>query len=293
MKNFTIYLLGLIFFVIGILFIMDIFYTKVYENSIPRIKFQYLRSFKNKRIDYIFLGSSRVENSIVPNLIKEKTGKDVINLGFQASKLSDIYTVLRLVKEYNIKVDKVLIQIDYIFNIEEGYSNVFQYEIMPFIRENQVTYQYFDSHFSDRKEIFYFPFYRYCTFRSKIGFREIFANLINKRSKIIENYGFVSLYGNSFNHDNSLPEEINLKNIYFDKIKEFSTRNNIPIVFFCAPFCKHTKNLHFIKKLKQKIPDLYDFSMAIQNDEMFKNCSHLNNEGACFFTEYLADEILK
>jgi hypothetical protein len=32
-----------------------------------------------------------------------KTGKSVVNMGFQAAKLSDVYLLLQLVKEYNIK----------------------------------------------------------------------------------------------------------------------------------------------------------------------------------------------
>jgi hypothetical protein len=275
-----------------ILFLLDFSFTKVYENSEPRTKFQYLRSFRNKKVDYIFLGSSRVENSIVPELIKQKTGKIAINLGFQASKLSDVYIVLKLIKKYNIRAEKIVIQIDYIFNIENSYSPVFQYELMPFIRENSVTEEYFNIHFSDKKEIFYVPFYRYCNFDSKIGFREFVMNLINKKTKVIKNSGFVALQGNSSEHSNSLPDQINSKNKYFDKIKAFSESNKMPVVYFCAPFCKHTKNLIFIEKLKQKIPQLYDFSNVIQEDAMFQNCSHLNQEGANYFTSYLINKML-
>jgi hypothetical protein len=33
-------------------------------------------------------------------------------MGFQAAKLSDVYLLLQLVKEYNIKRDKIFIQLD-------------------------------------------------------------------------------------------------------------------------------------------------------------------------------------
>jgi hypothetical protein len=293
MKKFIIYLGIVSFFLVAVFFVLDVFYTKVYENAEPRTKFQYLRSLKNKKIDYVFLGSSRVENNIIPIIIKEKTGKDAVNLGFQASKLSDIYIVLKLIKEYNINAGSILIQIDYIYNIEEGYSNVLQYELMPFVRENRVTNEYFKDHFSERKEIVYFPFYRYCAFGAKIGFREIFTNLINKKTSVIYNQGFVGLYGSSSVHQNSLPTQIKFSNSYFDKIKKFAKINKMPVVFFCAPFCKHTKNLDFIGKLKQKVPELYDFSLVIENDKMFQNCSHLNIEGASYFTEYLVNHMLQ
>jgi hypothetical protein len=278
--------------VFSILFFLDYSYTKVYENAKPRTKFQYFRSFKNKRIDYIFLGSSRVDNAIVPAIIEEQTGKKAINLGFQASKLGDIYTLLLLIKEYNIKTEKIFIQVDYIFNLEDGYSNVMEHELMPFIRENKITRDYFERHFSDEKHLYYFPFFRYGYFDVKIGLRELLLNVVNKESIIVKNKGFTALYGNSFQHGNALPQEINAQNKYYDQIVAFARINKMPIVFFCAPFCKHTKNLNFIGKLKEKIPGLYDFSTALTNDKMFQNCSHLNADGASYFSKNTIQKML-
>lgn len=292
MRKFIKYL-GSIFFVILVtLLFLDYSYTKVYENSNPRTKFQYFRSLKDKKINYIFLGSSRVENTIVTSLIEEQTGKSAMNLGFQASKLGDLYTMLKLIKKYDIQTDKIFIQVDYIFNIEDGYSNVMQYELMPFIKDNEITKEYFERHFSGEKEMYYFPFYRYCHFDAKIGLREFILNIANKETKIIKNKGFAALQGNSSEHKNGLPMQINNSNKYYNKIIEFSKINNMPVVFFCSPFCKHTKNLIFMKKLKLKIPGLYDYSGVVNDDKMFANCSHLNQNGANYFTRYLIEKIL-
>jgi hypothetical protein len=213
--------LGSIFVIVALLLLLlDYSYTKVYENSNPRTKFQYFRSLKNKKINYIFLGSSRTENTIVTSLIEERTGKSAVNLGFQASKLGDLYTMLKLIKKYNIQTDKIFIQVDYIFNIENGYSNVMQYELMPFIKENEITKEYFERHFSDEKEMYYLPFYRYCHFDAKIGLREFILNIANKETKIVKNKGFVALQGNSSEHKNALPIQVNDTNKYYDKIKE-------------------------------------------------------------------------
>ena len=65
------------------------------------------------------------------------------------------------------------------------------------------------------------------------------------------------------------------------------------IVFFCAPFCGHTKNLDYIKKLKMKIPELYDFSNSIKEESHFVNCFHLNATGAARFTEIFTQTVLK
>ena len=285
--------LGFIFFVIlTMLLFLDYSYTKVYENSNPRTKFQYFRSLKDKKINYIFLGSSRVENTIVTSSIEKQTGKSAVNLGFQASKLGDLYTMLKLVKKYNIQTDKIFIQVDYIFNIEDGYSNVMQYELMPFVKENEITEEYYERHFKGKNEIYYFPFYRYIHFDAKIGLRELILNIANKETKIVKNKGFVALQGNSSGHKNALPIQINDTNKYYYKIKEFAKINNMPVAFFCAPFCKQTKNLVFMEKLKMKIPGLYDFSGVVNDDKMFANCSHLNQNGANYFTSYLIKKIL-
>lgn len=293
MKKFLIYFGLILLTVFLILYLLDYNYTHVYENSRPRTKFQYFRSLKNKKINYIFLGSSRVENDISARTIEEQTEKKALNLGFQASKLSDIYTILQLIKKYNIQTDKIFIQIDYIFNIENGYSNVMQYELMPFVKENEVTKEYFERHFNDEKVMYYFPFYRYCYFGAKIGIREFILNLANKETKIIRDKGFVALKGISSVHNNTLPTEINSRNKYYDLIIKFVSKNKMPVVFFCAPFCKHTKNLLFIKKLKKKIPNLYDFSSLLSNDNMFQNCSHLNEDGAIYFSKYFIRKMLK
>jgi hypothetical protein len=291
MKVFLKYFVRLALGTLIIMVVLDFTYTAVLEKSEPRSKFQLLRSLKNQKVHYLFLGSSRVENGIVPALIKEKTNKEAINLGFQASKLSDIYTILQLIKEYNIQSEKIFIQIDYIFNIEGG-SNILQYELFPFVRENDVTKEYFDRHFSDNKALYYLPFYRYCQNDVKIGFREIFSNAITKKTNIKTHNGYVGLYGEHSNHNYDLPKTIPVSNVYFDKIKLHCAANKINVVYYVAPFCQKAKNLHYITKLKRKIPELKDYSNVIHDSTMFQNCGHLNDKGAIAFTSILMKDLL-
>ena len=123
MKKFLIQIALLFLSTILLMVVLDYCYTRIYKESKPLTKFQMLRNLNGQSIDYPFLGSSRVDNSIIPAIIKEKTGKSALNLGFQASKLDDIYTILKLFKSYNIKTEKVFIQVDYIYNID-GNSNM-------------------------------------------------------------------------------------------------------------------------------------------------------------------------
>ena len=217
MKKFSIRIIGVLLTILIVAVAFDFTYTAVYNNSKPRTKFQYLRSLKNSKINYIFLGSSRVENGIVPVIIESNTKKSCVNLGFQASKTGDIYSVLKLLKEYKITSDSIFIQVDYIFNIG-GHSNILPYEMSPFIRDNPVTKDYLLNFVGENKSNYYVPFYRYCTHDTKIGFREVIANVINKKTNVTQNKGYNPLQGieNQKANHRALPNTIAKKNIYFD-----------------------------------------------------------------------------
>jgi len=284
--------LGGIAAILILMLVLDAVYTKIYERATPRTKFQYFRSLKNQKVDYIFLGSSRVENGIVPSVIKQKTGKLAVNFGFQAAKLVDIYTLLQLVKEYNIRYEIILIQVDYIYNFEAGHSNIFEFEMMPFVRDNVVTKNYLDTHVENPLANYYVPFYRYCRNDLKLGLREIFANIIHKKNNMIATDGYSAAFGNTTEMSGALPAVILDKNSTMDSIESFVIKNKMKVIFYCAPFCKNNQNQDYTAKLKARIAGFKDFSRVITDDRMFHNCNHLNDIGAKRFTEIFAEEVL-
>jgi hypothetical protein len=292
MKQFSRYVVGGIMAILVVMSVLDVAYTKIYETSYPRTKFQYLRSLKDKKVDYIFVGSSRVENGIVPSMVKKKTGKEAVNLGFQAAKLGDIYTLLQLIKEYNLHYEAILIQVDYIYNIKAGHSNIFEYEMMPFVRDNAITKAYSDTYSEHPVANYYVPFFRYANNDLKTGFREVFANVINKKTTIITNKGYRDVHGSATQQEGTLPAFILDKNVLIDSIQSFVKHNKMKVVFYCAPFCKNNQNKDFTTKLKTKIPGFKDFSAAIDDDAMFLNCNHLNDTGAKRFTEIFTEQML-
>jgi hypothetical protein len=292
MKKFSVYIVSGIVTILIVMLVLDVAYTKIYQSSYPRNKFQYFRSLKDKKVDYIFIGSSRVENGIIPAVIKDKTGKSAVNFGFQAARLADIYTLLLLVKEYNIRYETILIQVDYIYNFEAGHSNIFEYEMTPFIRENEITKNYSDMYSTHPMANFYLPFYRYCNNDLKLGFREVFANIVSKKTNVIEQKGYVARFGNSAELAGGLPKVLLNKNATLDNIQSFIKQNKMKVVFYFAPVCRNSKNQDFISKLKTKIPELKDFSRALNEDQLFIDCNHLNDSGAKRFTEIFTEEVL-
>jgi hypothetical protein len=273
-----------------IMFVLDIVYTKIYTVSPPRSKFQMVKKLQGQEVDYVFLGSSRIENHIIPSLIAEKTGKEAYNFGFLSVKLFDIFTMVKLLKQYDIKAKKVFIQVDYNFDLA-GRSVHLPPEMAPFIHDNPVTAQYFAGQ-SDYFGLEYVPFYRYCAYDYQIGFRELILNVANKKTDITKTAGYFPLYGSKPIDTFALPAKIQNRNRELEAISKFCKDNQIDVVFFCAPFRPGTKNIEYADKLKEKVPGLIDYSRAISNDEMFFNNNHLNDKGARVFTQMIIDDLL-
>lgn len=292
MKNFVKHILKIAVMLAISAYALDLFYTKVFEESSPRTKFQNLRALENQTVDYVFLGSSRVENGISPEIIKTKTGKNAVNLGFQASKMSDIYLILQLLDEYHISYKKAFIQVDYIFNMEKGFSNVLSYEVLPFINENQLIAEH--SQINDSVNFWsnkYIPFYRYSRTSQKIGVREVAMNLLKKQTTISKNKGYDPLFGSFSGGNYALPKTIEKKNKYYDLIVNYSLKNKKDVTFFIAPFLISDNDFSFVQKLEKKVTGLEDFSNALPNNKYFQNNSHLNNVGAEAFTTILIDKL--
>ncbi|KAB1067036.1 hypothetical protein F6U93_11480 [Tamlana haliotis] len=280
--------------IITLLYGLDFIYTNVYENSFPRNKTQHILNLEEgEKLDYVFLGSSRVENSIVSREIENITGKRTINLGTQGAKLDDINIFLRLLIEKNVKIEKLFIQVDYIFNHESS-SDIVRSQALPYIKTNSVIKEYLKRVDSNYFKNYYLPFYRYAKNDYRLGFREFIASLVNKKSKIDFNDGFVPLFGVINKNDfggSELPQSILKSNKSLKEIDSLCKMNKIDVIYFCAPFCSRLKTNDYLMKLKEKLPNFKDFSSSIPSDSLFQNCSHLNKNGAEVFSKLLIESL--
>ncbi len=292
MKRFLIYIITTLIAVCLLLFMMDYIYSYVYKHAVPRNKVANLLATPLKNIDYVFIGSSRVDNTIDASLITKKTGKSAINLGVQGGKLDDYYLMLQLLAHKKISTDSVFIQVDYVYNID-GTSEILKSNLIPHINVPVI-----DTYIKERDPNYwslrYVPFFRYMKFDYKIGFREFFNSSIGKAPK----HNLMNGYSPKYKKQNSvlqykLPDTIAKENSVIEKIKAFAEAEEITIVFFTAPFCKNTQNIAYVDKLKIQLPSLIDYSrLFIDRDDYFYNCSHLNNSGAQKFTEIFTDDHL-
>lgn len=294
MKNFFKYLVSVICLVIILLLLVDAIYTNVYSNYYSNSKFQFFRSFKNKNVDYVFLGSSRVENGINPLVIDSITNSKSVNFSVQSSKVNDMLLLLKLLDVYNIKYKKVFIQIDYIYNSLNEYSNVLDYELIPFYNSNDLIKKHLNSSNKYNDFELSFPFMRYALYDQKNGIRRLISNFKTTASIYSHNNGFRELHGtlglDIRTHD--LPNKIIDFNQNFEDLKAYISSNNIDVVYFFSPIRKDTKNKDYVDKLKLKIPELKDYSSVIENSKYFKDNIHLNKHGAKIFSAKMANDIL-
>lgn len=292
MKKFLSYILSILFITIVSLYLFDSIYTYGYHHGTPRNKISYLMQSKNDTIDYIFIGSSRVDNTVNADMISSITGNSAINLGFQGAKTDDYLIILKLLKDKNIHSKLIFIQVDYVYNID-GNSEILKSEFMPFIN-NEVISEITKERDPEYFELKYIPFYRYLKYDYKIGFREFFNSISGKKNRINLKNGYFPKYGNTNQKlSSTLPDHIISQNSNINKINAFAKKNNFSIIYFMAPFCPKTKNLDYSKKLESKLPSFLDYSHIFPNQEdYFYNCSHLNDLGATEFSKILAKDIL-
>lgn len=290
MKKFIFYIISIVVSVHALLFILDKAYTFIYSNGTPRNKISYLLSIEGKTLDYVFIGSSRVDNNIDPEVIERYTGGSAINLGIQGAEINDYLLVLQLLKKQNINTKTVFIQIDYVYNLS-GSSDFLKSTLMPYIEDDVIS-----SYIRNQESEFYYlrniPFYRYLRYDYKLGFRETFLTAIGKESKLNVEKGYWPKFGYSGKKfEARLPEKILAENENLAALESFAAKNGFKIVYFTAPFCYSTENINFIDKLQNKLPGLWNFSRVFQKNEVFFDCLHLNDVGAKRFSKILSEKI--
>jgi hypothetical protein len=284
MKKFLSKIALLVTFVIATMVTADALYTAIFTAAPPRTKTKYIIGLKDERIDYIFLGSSRVRNSIVTKIVEDETSKKALNLGIDGAKPDDVFLQLKLLVHNNIQFEKIFIQVDYTYN-DIGPSAIVGSEALPFIRSNEVIGEQMCAH-PKFNAYYYVPFYRYQDNDYAIGFRTALLHIVD-RKKINFADGFDPREDTFTDIAKPLPDTIVKLNPTFNKIQAFCQRHNIDVVYYTAPYCDNFSDSRFSDLLKQKIPQLRDYSKALTEKKYFRDCRHLKTAGAEIFTRML------
>ena len=178
MKKFVFYILKVIFAVVLIAYTLDFLYTIAYEKSTGRNKIQAIVNAPKSNLDVLILGSSRANNHFVTAEFEKQKIK-AFNFGMSGATLEESALMLKFFIANKWQIQNVLLEVDLNLN-SEGFSDGTRALFMPFLR-NPIVRDYYKSS-ANFNEMYSIPFYRYTVYESKIGLRELFFSIINKKS---------------------------------------------------------------------------------------------------------------
>ncbi len=188
MKNFVIYIVK----VLGVIFcsavLLEVIYAYAFTRGKDRNKIQQIvNSNAPKNYDVVILGSSRANNHFVSSIFQKK-GLHVFNYGMSGSRLEESALLLQLLLYKKYKIKNIIVEVDLNIN-SEGHSEGTRAMYMPYLNSSNLISEYY-SNLPEYSKWKYIPFYRFVYYDSKIGFREMFFSLINKKTKFLQNEGY-------------------------------------------------------------------------------------------------------
>lgn len=281
MKNFVKYILKMVLILFISACFLDFTYTKIYETSNSRNKVQAIVNGSKDSLDVLILGSSRANNHLVTSEFTKDNIK-AFNYGMSGSTLEEAALLLQVILEKKWDVKNVLLEVDLNVNSESSSEGTRAF-FMPYLRNSTISNYYKTS--ENFNQLYFIPFYRYITYETKIGVREVFFSLIKKKTNSMQNGGFYPLtnVGKNMSYDLSKYQPKANKN--YDKIKKTCKDYKINLVVITTPMCKNTANRKYFKEVKKKYPEIHNFENVVIDDKYFSSCGHMNVDGATIFTK--------
>lgn len=290
MRAFIKHIVIILGIIVASLYLLDALYEQVLSKGQPRSKIQHIVNATDTHYDYAFFGSSRVENHIDCDLIEKLTGKSCVNFGMAGTSLADLTLALDILTYNECTFDKVLVQVDYSYN-KTGKTKVFESQLIPSMK-HPVVRKAFENH-PKKWQYANIPFYRFMVNDKVLGVRELTATVMKKEAKVDFENGFVPLYGTATNIKGAFPEKMIKDNPSYHELLAFAANTETEVIFFTAPYCKEVKNVTFMRTLKTEIPALVDYTQKYDSvPTFFKDCGHLNREGAMDFSRIIAEDLL-
>jgi hypothetical protein len=280
MKRFIKYIVILLGFAIGSSLVLDLLYTMVYHTGAYRNKLMWVRDMDATTLDYVLLGSSRVNYSIQPNLIEEQTGKKGYNLGMNATNIVETIALFEEFLKHN-KTKTAYVQVDLQYSKETS-DPVGEVVWIPYVHEEEV-YDYFSQYNNSYNYYRYIPFYRYQKYSGRLGFREVASAVLGSGYKYPASRGYMPLEGILQKDEELIPDlVITEENELYQKFMQLCKKNNITVHFFTSPYYRLKDDF---QKLHTYLPEYRNFSDSLQQQSYFSDPVHLNTEGARLFTE--------
>ena len=291
MKRFLVFTIKILLLTFLVLVVLDIAYTQVYLQSTHSGKIDYVYNSKARNYDVVILGSSRANNHFVAPLFEEK-GLKTFNYGMSGGHLFEASLLLKLMVERHYSIKNVILEADLNLANEKESESVAS-KFLPYIHNSKVI----EDHFVQQPHFwanYYIPFYRYIVFEPQIGFREMYSMATQKPTNLLNHLGYYPLGKNpNANMKNDLTNLKPLHNRYYEEIKQICKANNINLIAVMTPMCSNVKGLDYFQKVQQVYPEIHNYEDAVEGDQYFSSCGHMNDTGARKFTAIIIKDFFK
>ena len=292
MKSFLIFIVKIVLITVLLAVVLDYSYTAVYLNLKSRDKVSDVFKSKARSYDVVILGSSRANNHFVTRIF-EKNGLKTFNYGMSGGHLYEASLLLKLMIERNYEIKTLILEADLNLSNDKQSEGVAS-KFLPYIHRSEIIKNHFEQE-SNFNELYYIPFYRYLKFDSKIGSRELFNTIIQKKTVATENGGYYALGVNKKgNMKNNIVSLNPLKrNKYYEEIKQLCKANNIHFIPIMTPMCENVIGMNYFEKVKSTYPEIHNYENVVIENKYFSSCGHMNDNGARKFTSIIVRDFFK
>lgn len=290
MREFGKYILLLLVTLVIVSYALDFSFSKIYEKTNPRNKIALAYSGKTENYDIVFLGSSRANNHFDPKLFID-SGYKSYNYGMSGSRLEENALMLQLLLEKGTKIKNLVLEVDLNIN-SDGNSEGTRALFFPYLRQSETIRHYYKN-LDDFEKLYHIPFYRFLKYEAKIGSRELFFSMIQKKSKLLQFNGFYALEGTSKKMSADLSDKFPKRNIAYEYIKNLCHNNKINLIAVTTPMCQNIKNQNYFDEVTKIYPEVHNLENVVTADEHFSSCGHMNKKGATIFSQYVLDKFFK
>lgn len=305
--------IGFLCLFIIILFLTPVFIPKFTKEFPTTVVMDGFYALPENNIDILFLGSSQIMTSISPMRMYEQYGYTGYNLGTEQQNMVTSYYLLKEALTYN-PPRVVLLDVRFLFPYAQDYPLNSREE---FIRKSVDPMKWSNNKWefintvcdidSDQKlQNYIFPFFRYHSRWADLSVQDI-TYLFQDKNNPLRGFSISrrtetkdQFEGFSITDSSATTEALPTMEEYFYKIIDLCETQNITLILFKTPMANGSfkepehntvqkiadeADLVFIDFNEKSVYDAINFCASSD----YNDGTHINYNGACKITDYLAD----
>lgn len=245
----------------------------------------------------LIMGSSRAMHHYVPNIIKEKTGLNAYNCGYDGNGIILAYMQLRNILNRGHRPQLIIYDLydRFDFLAAEDNTKALGWE-RPYYDNPGIDSVFWDLDGSERLKMMS------NSYRYNSAIIQIIKDYL--KSNKIDQQGFIPLYGQittdfAAKGYETAPAD-SMKISYFSKFIQLCQANDINLAIVISPYLHKYQTTRFIKPVKKlfdnhdiKVYDHLADSTFVGKKKLFDDPGHMNEKGASKFTQIIIDELSK